>query len=432
MEQQLVEAVDFFKHANAYHPLFILFRKKYESLGRIGGTVKITSFSKKDVAEIGRFFGVPGEQLAKKGTISLVEFEKQLENTRFNAITLKDLLDAYFGEVILSKKEQQQMREASLVDFLNVQKNSFPGLVFWFDFLFEQKNENRWILKLAEHDPVKCTDMFELLHRAWAELPTEPERLPIFAQRITGDPHAFDLQRDLGKMFIHLLSVYEGKIKEEVSIVEVASSTEEINTVLENSLIYRDDLLNFVTCANLIAETKEGIHPVWKAASRERTVQIVPLREIVPCTAVYPSKGQVVWMVENSGVCATLLDYIPDAPLISTNGQFTLATLRLLDLLAENGCTLYYASDFDPEGLGMAERLLIRYPKSVRLWRMDDASYEQSEPTYPLSEDRLEKLSKITEEELVSVAEKMHRIGKAGYQEALVKQMYLDIKEQLE
>src|SRR5699024_1251700 len=117
---------------------------------------------------------------------------------------------------------------------------------------------------------------------------------------------------------------------------------------------------------------------------------------------------------------------------LSTNGQFTLATLRLLDLLAENGCTLYYASDFDPEGLGMAERLLIRYPKSVRLWRMDDASYEQSEPTYPLSEDRLEKLSKITEEELVSVAEKMHRIGKAGYQEALVKQMYLDIKEQLE
>src|SRR5699024_7634872 len=97
-------------HANAYHPLFILFRKKYESLGRIGGTVKITSFSKKDVAEIGQFFGVPGEQLAKKGTISLVEFEKQLENTRFSANKLYDLLDAYVGEVILSKKEDQQVR----------------------------------------------------------------------------------------------------------------------------------------------------------------------------------------------------------------------------------------------------------------------------------------------------------------------------------
>src|SRR5699024_11227939 len=32
-----------------------------------------------------------------------------------------------------------------------------------------------------------------------------------------------------------------------------------------------------------------------------------------------------------------------------------------------------------------------------------------SAPTYPLSEDRLEMLSKITEEELVSVAEKMLR-----------------------
>src|SRR5699024_447711 len=136
MEQQLVEAVDFFKHANAYHPLFILFRKKYKSLGRIGGPVKITSFSIKEVAEVEQYFGAQGVQSAKTGTISLVEFEKQLENTRFNAITLKDLLDAYFGEVILSKKEHQQTREASLVDFFNVQKNTFPGLVFWFDFLF--------------------------------------------------------------------------------------------------------------------------------------------------------------------------------------------------------------------------------------------------------------------------------------------------------
>src|SRR5699024_11583488 len=55
-----------------------------------------------------------------------------------------------------------------------------------------------------------------------------------------------------------------------------------------------------------------------------------------------------------------------------------------------------------------------------------------SAPTYPLSEDRLEKLAKITEVELVSVAEKMLRIGKAGYQEALVKQMYLDIKAQID
>src|SRR5699024_6937891 len=161
---------------------------------------------------------------------------------------------------------------------------------------------------------------FELLHRAWDELPTERERLRIFADGITGDPPASDLRRHLGKMFIHFLSVNEGQVTEGASIVVAASRREEINTVLVSSLIYRDDLLNFVTCANLIAVTKEGIHPVWEAASRERTVQIVPLREIVPCTAVYPSKGQVVWMVENSGVCATLLDYIPNAPLISTNG----------------------------------------------------------------------------------------------------------------
>ncbi|NWO15234.1 MULTISPECIES: DUF2399 domain-containing protein [Virgibacillus] len=30
-------------------------------------------------------------------------------------------------------------------------------------------------------------------------------------------------------------------------------------------------------------------------------------------------------------------------------------------------CIIYYASDFDPEGVGMAERLLHRYAPQLRL-----------------------------------------------------------------
>src|SRR5690625_2750831 len=127
-----------------------------------------------------------------------------------------------------------------------------------------------------------------------------------------------------------------------------------------------------------------------------------------------------VWIVENSGVFSTLLDYVPTAPIICTNGQFTLATYMLLDLLANVDCTMYYAGDFDPEGLGMAARLVDRYPNHIKLWRMDQDSYEKSNPTQKLTEERLEKLKGITNVELKEVVDLMWEMKKAGYQEALI------------
>src|SRR5699024_5784854 len=193
--------------------------------------------------------------------------------------------------------------------------------------------------------------------------------------------------------------------------------------------IYRDDLLNCVTCYGFYAETEDGMHPVWEAAVQNNTVQIVPLRELAHLQRVRPSRGRDVWIVENSGVCATLLDYEPGAALICTNGQFTLAALTLMDCLAEDGCTLHYSGDFDPEGLGMAQRLLKRYPEgTVMLWQMDTTAYRNSRPVKELSNERMEKLNGITHPELLDVAVAMRTQGKAGYQEALVERMIRDIR----
>ncbi|WP_404456423.1 DUF2399 domain-containing protein [Virgibacillus necropolis] len=135
--------------------------------------------------------------------------------------------------------------------------------------------------------------------------------------------------------------------------------------------------------------------------------------------------GNDVWIVENSGVCSKLLDYEPGAPIISTNGQFKLAAL----LLIAEGCPLHYASDFDPEGLGMAQRLLDRYPEHVQLWRMGLEDYSKTSPLKELSNEQVEKLKSTRDSELLEVAEDMRRLRKAGYQEALVELMVVDLRE---
>lgn len=426
MTEQLHQAVQFFKNEQAYDKLFKLFKRKYESLGRIGGTVPTSGFTTEELEVISRFFGVPSGQLQVKGIISLLMFNRQLEQTRFYHIDLKQLLDAYFGKKIISRKQQQIAREEKLRSFLHDERSKHPVLKQWFDFLLNIRGEGRWITRLAEKDPIYFKKLVALLAKAMLTLPAKAERFPMFSQRIIGDPHAFDMEQELGKMFLHVLSVDLWDDQLETSLT-VPTDTIAVNELLNEYHIYRDDLLNFVTAAGLYAETANGMQKVWKAAVGQNAVQIVPLRELVLLKRVYPPSGRKVWIVENSGVCSVLLDNVPNASLICTNGQFTLAALLLLDLLVEEGILLYYAGDFDPEGLSMAQRLLGRYPENIRLWHMDKKAYRASQPVKILSEGRLEKLSRIWHDDLVDVAEEMRKVGKAGYQEALVDVMIEDL-----
>lgn len=428
MSEQLKEAVTFFRSEAVYRDLFKAFRKKYESLGRIGGTVSLRSFTDEEIAQIGAFFGLPGERMKEKGSVSLRGFEEQLAYTKFQAIPLKELLDAFYGETIRSNKEQQAIKEATLRRFFTDLRATFPDIAFWLTFLEAQRSEGRWIVQIAEKTPELFENYVAILHQAWKEKPTEAERLPMFSQRISGDPHALDMQTDVGRMWLHVLAVHQYEEGNTPSLA-VPSSTEAINALLQTYYIYRDDLLNFVTCANLLGETTKGTHPVWEAAVKEQTVQIVPLRELVSLIHARPVAGNIVWVVENSGVCATLLDYQRNAPMICTNGQFTLASWMLIDLLVQDGNVIYYAGDFDPEGLGMAQRLIDRYGEALQLWQMDETAYKKSLSTIELSQERMEKLNHITDERLLAVAEKMRQFGKAGYQEALVTEMVKDIEK---
>lgn len=430
MEQQLQQAIQFFKTERAYEKLFKLFKSKYESLGRIGGNVSIAKFTKEEVEVISRFFGIPAGEIRSKGTVSLLLFEKQLANTRFHNLGLKQLLDAYFGKEIISNKEKRAKQEASLRSHLFKLRSNYPSLAFWIDFLLEHPREGRWILRFAEEKQDQFNRFIHTLAKAIENLPSKPERLPIFSQRITGNPHAFDLDTDVGKMFLHVLAVNcldRGASHD----LAVPTDTEAINELFMTYHLYRDDLLNFITCANLYAETNEGLDKVWVAAAKQHSVQIVPLRELIRLVRAYPAKGRKVWIVENSGVCSALLDIVPNAPIICTNGQFTLAAYMLLDLLVKDDCLLYYAGDFDPEGLGMAQRLVKRYPANVQLWHMHNESYQKTNPVKKLTKERLEKLNGIVQEELLEVAEMMRKVGKAGYQEALVDEMARDISENI-
>ncbi|OZU87069.1 TIGR02679 family protein [Virgibacillus indicus] len=418
------EAITYFSEYNAYQQLFTLFRKKYESLGRIGGAVKLDSLGEDGLEAVARFFGLTATDLQQKGKVTLESFEKQLKSTKFASIGLKELLEAYFEEPLISKKEKKQLEEQKQGQYFDLLENKFPRLCSWFNHLRKKTPDTYWIYRLITDSPEEFLIKVTYLERAFNRLPSHFERLPLFSQRITRNPHAFDLNTNLGKLFIHLLAVDHYK---DDSIVPPADS-ESINDLLLVYNILRDDITNYVTCANLLAESHDALHPMWQAAAKTHSVMNIPLRELIGLSRIYPiGKKKEVWVVENSGVYSSILDKLPGVPLICTHGQFKLAALLLIDLLAKEDCTFYYAGDIDPEGISMAERLLLRHPENVQLWKMDVPAYRKSEANIELSNERLKKLESIVTPELLPVAEELKQRKRAGYQEALVTEMVDDL-----
>lgn len=420
MSERLMEAVQYFQSKKGYDALFRLFRKKYESLGRIGGSVKLSGFSPEEMEEVALFMGASPHHLLQKGTLLLLDFEHRLKQTRFSGISLHELLEAFFGEKIQSKNAVKEEIVTAQQKTLDLMKKRYPQIHQWFTYLEGRTPDTLWIWRLLLETDFE--EEVRILQSAYSSLPSKVERYPLFSQRVTGNPHSFDLSTARGKLWIHFLYVLSG------GEGPPPSQTEPINDLLLSFNLLRDDIANFVTAANLIAHTAGVPHPVWKTATESGTILNVPLRELLKVEEVKTAtNSQKVYVVENSGVFSALMDIVPHAPLLCTHGQFKLAGLRLMDLLVKSGHTLHYSGDFDPEGLSMAVRFKERYGEQGHLWRMTVKDYQLSMPVVELGERR-GKLASLKNSVLCDLAAAIEIEGKMGYQEGILLQLIQDLQ----
>lgn len=422
MDQQL----EMFKNEPGFHKLFVRFQEKYRSLGRIGGSVKIAEFTKDEIAAIAGFFAMSPNELSSRPTVSLVKFEDQLQKTNMAGWTLKQLLEAYFKETLISKAEVKMRSADEEKSFYSSLSNEYPGLEWWFERILQRKPDTRFINILYKQDKQSLERMIRNIAEAFYKLPQpgQYERLPLFAQRTTGNPHSFDRNQTMGKILLHLLAFHQLQNDNQEPVP--FKQTEQINELLFHYGILRDDLWNFVTCRGFLAYQNDEAHPVWQAAAATGTVMNIPIRELTGIDSIKPFQGKTVWVLENSGVCSAIMDQVPDRPIVCTHGQFKAASWIFFDRLVESGCDIYYAGDLDPEGLMMVQRLKSRYPENIKIWRMDHDSY-----LYALSEEKIEErtsqLKNLEDPEIQLTAEMMMEHGFAAYQEGLVELLISDI-----
>lgn len=431
MSQVIEEIVTVFKDEPVYDKLFSEFKKKYESLGRIGGAVSLDEYSRDEIDTIARFFGLRIDILMSKGKVTLLQFEKQLKQYKGDTVNLKAVLESYFNVPLVSNKERSDLKSVELWCFFDRLKLQYPYCSPWLDYIEGKPSDSRWIYRMIDNSFEKFSSYVAILERTLESLPTNPIRLPVFAQQVTGNPHAFDRNQSTGRLLVHLLAVKRGLSNNDA--VTIPNTSEDISDLLLNYNMLKDDITNYITVANLLAKTNSNKESLWKAASETRSVLNVPIRELLDIEKLYPDQNfKEVWVVENSGIFSSILDEVPDIPLICTHGQFKLSAWKCFDLLVDGGYTLNYSSDMDPEGMGMAERLFNRYPDSVELWKMDSVCYEKAvSKDEMISAIRLNQLKNLSNTQLKEVSYELIETKSPAYQEALLDEMVEELKQKV-
>ncbi len=459
-KEALVECVAYFKSKKGFHRLMNGLKEKYVSLGHIGGTMILSHLSSEEKETLEGFFGKNFRE-HKSATISAAKFQEALNHSRFDGVSLEELLQSYFGGLLETKKERLSNLQRKYKDFFqNILKdyqNTLSGR--WLLEVVECRgNEYQYLIQKYKESKTELEILLRTTLSAGNALPVldgHKERLAVFAAKQCGDPHYFDEGTSGNRLLTYIIRKYvtrEGAgSNHTINSNHVYSARKEYyQTELKNELFYyagllKDDISNYTMIYGLRCRKENGeFHQGVEGYCKERQPVFLTLLTLGEVVSIQPAQSKrsmqweqsnqtkrleqsnqselkKVYIVENPAVFAELAATVPEGTsLVCTNGQLRLASLVLLDLLYKEGYQMYYAGDFDPEGLVIADRLKRRYEEQLYLWRYGVEDYRYAISNVKLSELRLKKLQGLGNSDLIRVGKYLEEEKLAGYQEKLI------------
>lgn len=419
------ECIEYFRERSVFRRIFCGFREKYISYGRFSGTVKLRNLSEEERDDLEGFFqsNFHGQ---KSITISAERFTLALKDSRFGCLEPEKVLELYFSETVRSRKEQMQEEEEKWQKLLTEMKELSLGTPAeaWITDLQQAEGGAYAYLQKRCREAGKVAEGTEELIRLGIKmingLPYRRRRmeyLAVFSASMTGNPHSFDDGTRDG-LFFQMLVQWDTQ-RRGISVVEnpVFASLKKQKLYLSAGIL-RDDISNCVMLSGVHAWKEDGqIHEGMEGFCREGEPVEVPLSVIAEWKQV-KCPDQEIYIVENPSVFAMLCgQWGSRKACMCMNGQPRLSALLVLDLLAKAGVKLYYAGDFDPEGILIAWKVKNYYQGEAVYWHMSPEEYMKSRSGEQISDRRMKMLEKVDDPELSELVHVIQENGVAGYQE---------------
>ncbi len=380
------KAVAFFRQADLARLLAKL-REKYIELGQVGGQVLLEDSTPGERRNIASFLDKPSYANSSL-KVKLVDVEKALQHS-FDC-TLPELLAAFFSEQPLvtrqAKRAVHAMHQADFRAMLLSIATALPEGSRGKHWLQHGPHGQEWFYSRYKNAPVEEQErqlqVVRYVASALDQLPGPgaPERLALFAQRTSGDPHALDADRAAGRLFLLALHDLDQQEVSSPTSTSPRDRAQELYLYRGAGLLV-DMISSSVAVFNLVGAVYHDGTPDPLIQAAGQRVLLLALRQLLEWKCVQPASEEI-YVFENPQVFEEVVaklgagESLPT--LVCTSGWPSAAALRLLDRFLEEspGNCLHYSGDFDLKGLQIAAYLAARYAGRCYPWRFDPGSYE--------------------------------------------------------
>lgn len=419
------ESLDLINSNKIYKKIFLEIYSKYKKYGKITGSFTLKAANNEERRILSNFDSkvlTEGKAKIKCSTV------RELFNRKLKEYSFEELLVKVVGKELKTNKEikdeEKNQEEKFYDDILKACDNGIGRQ--WFLEVLDKKKYGYNIIIRKYKNEKEINKLEELNKRiiltinSLNKLPylnNKYENIAVFSAVNTKDSHFFDIDKFTGRLFIKAISFILNK--------DEPKDINEINELYYEVGILKDEISNHTTIYGLNAFNRDNSEVkavnsfnLWKEPLQ---ISISNLLKIDYLEAI----NNTVFIFENPAVFHKILKVNGDnISLICTSGQLNLSSYIVLNKI-RNLKNIYYAGDFDPEGLMIAYKLKKRYKDKVKFLNYTKESYINTMSNNIIEEKSMSQLNKINCIELDEVIMELRINKRAAYQELLIDE-YLD------
>ena len=420
------ESLNLINSNNIYKKIFLEVYSKYKKYGKITGSFTLKAANNEERRILSNFDSkvlTEGKAKIKCSTV------RELFNRKLKEYSFEELLVKVVGKELKTNKEikdeEKNQEEKFYDDILKACDNGI-GRQWFLEVLDKKKYGYNIIIRKYKSDK-EINKLEELNKRiiltinSLNKLPylnNGYENIALFSAINTRDSHFFDNDKFTGRLFIKAISFILNK--------DDPKDINEINELYYEVGILKDEISNHTTIYGLNAFNRDNSEVkavnnfnIWREPLQ---ISISNLLKIDYLESI----NNTVFIFENPAVFHKILKVNGDnISLICTSGQLNLSSYIVLNKII-NLKNIYYAGDFDPEGLMIAYKIKKRYKNKVKFLNYTKESYINTMSNNIIEEKSMSQLNKINCIELDEVIRELRINKRAAYQELLIDE-YLDL-----
>ena len=418
------ESLDLINSNKIYKKIFLEVYSKYKKYGKITGsfTLKATTTEERQI-----LFNFDSKALTEGKAKIKCSTVRDLFNRKLKEYSFEELLVKVVGKELKTNKEvkdEEKEQEEKFYDDILKASDDGVGKQWFIEILDKKKYGYNIIVRKYKSEIRNLKELKRkiiLIINSLNKLPylnNEYENIAVFSAVNTKDSHFFDSDKFTGRLFIKAISFILNK--------DDPKDINEINELYYEVGILKDEISNHTTIYGLNAFNMDSSEVkavnsfnLWKEPLQ---ISISNLLKIDYFEAI----NNTVFIFENPAVFHKILKVNGDnISLICTSGQLNLSSYILLNKI-RNLKNIYYAGDFDPEGLMIAYKINKRYKDKVKFLNYTRESYINTMSNNIIEEKSMSQLNKINCSELDEVINELRINKRAAYQELLIDE-YLDL-----